>query len=244
MSWKTVLRDYAVQPEPLSIPYGVRLKSYPTREPRTLAIFDKYGKAKFHFLLLPSPNDTWSVRSLNSLRSVLREDRARAKALLETMHKDALDVVRMIRMEMNKKYGCEWGINIGFHAVPSMDHIHLHIISNDLISDHLKKKRHYNSFHPSLGFFIHLDEVLSWFDLPDDEFKKNALLDPNRYDPMLDRPLVSWRTGKPYRTMPALKDHLEEDWLDETFDGRVELEERALKAQEAAAASNNEMEEE
>lgn len=53
-----------------------------------------------------------------------------------------------------------------------MDHVHLHIISDDLVSDKLKHKKHYNSFHPTLGFFLHLDDVLGWFDLPDAEFKK------------------------------------------------------------------------
>lgn len=53
-----------------------------------------------------------------------------------------------------------------------MDHIHLHIISSDLVSEKLKNKKHYNSFHPSLGFFLHLDDVLEWFDLPDEDFKK------------------------------------------------------------------------
>ena len=27
----------------------------------------------------------------------------------------------------------------------------------------MKSKKHLNSFHPKLGFFLHLDEVLSWF---------------------------------------------------------------------------------
>ena len=27
----------------------------------------------------------------------------------------------------------------------------------------MRSKKHLNSFHPTLGFFIHLDEVLSWF---------------------------------------------------------------------------------
>lgn len=57
-------------------------------------------------------------------------------------------------------------------AIKSMDHVHLHMISNDLISESLKNKKHYNSFHPTLGFFLHLTDVLGWFDLPDEEFKK------------------------------------------------------------------------
>jgi aprataxin len=43
-------------------------------------------------------------------------------------------------------------------------HIHLHVISSDLCSPSLKHKKHYNSFHPKLGFFLHVNEVLSWFD--------------------------------------------------------------------------------
>lgn len=43
-------------------------------------------------------------------------------------------------------------------------HLHLHVLSNDLCSEKMKHKKHYNSFHPKLGYFVHLDEVLSWFD--------------------------------------------------------------------------------
>ena len=56
-------------------------------------------------------------------------------------------------------------------------HIHLHIISSDLNSPSLKVKRHYNSFHPELGFFLHLDEVLSWFDAAPSYFENVRLYD-------------------------------------------------------------------
>lgn len=59
--------------------------------------------------------------------------------------------------------------------IKSMDHLHLHIISSDLVSNRLHNKKHYNSFHPSLGFFIHLDEVLAWFDLPEKDFRQVCL---------------------------------------------------------------------
>lgn len=42
-------------------------------------------------------------------------------------------------------------------------HTHLHIISADFRGEYMRSKKHLNSFHPTLGFFIHLDEVLSWF---------------------------------------------------------------------------------
>lgn len=37
----------------------------------------------------------------------------------------------------------------------------MHIISDDRCSKELKTKEHYNSFHPSLGFFLHIDDLLS-----------------------------------------------------------------------------------
>lgn len=38
-------------------------------------------------------------------------------------------------------------------------HLHLHVISDDLVSPSLKTKKHYNSFNPKLGFFVPLDET-------------------------------------------------------------------------------------
>ena len=40
----------------------------------------------------------------------------------------------------------------------------MHVISADLVSKSLKKKKHYNTFHPKLGFFIHYKDVLEWFE--------------------------------------------------------------------------------
>lgn len=50
-------------------------------------------------------------------------------------------------------------------------HLHLHIISSDLCGDGLKKPRHYNSFHPKLGYFLHLDDVLEWFEAVDSVYR-------------------------------------------------------------------------
>lgn len=40
-----------------------------------------------------------------------------------------------------------------------LSHLHLHVISSDLISPSLKNKKHYQSFNPKLGFFLHLEDV-------------------------------------------------------------------------------------
>ncbi len=38
--------------------------------------------------------------------------------------------------------------------------LHLHVISSDLMSPSLKTKKHYQSFHPTHGFFIPLTDVI------------------------------------------------------------------------------------
>ncbi len=43
-------------------------------------------------------------------------------------------------------------------------HLHLHVLSADLCSERMKNKKHYNSFHPKLGFFLDINEVVSWFE--------------------------------------------------------------------------------
>jgi hypothetical protein len=37
--------------------------------------------------------------------------------------------------------GVQWGVRVGFHAIPSMDTVHLHVISDDLVSERLKHKK-------------------------------------------------------------------------------------------------------
>ena len=49
-------------------------------------------------------------------------------------------------------------VRIGFHAVPSMRQLHLHVISQDFQSDALKNKKHWNSF--TSEFFIEIDTFI------------------------------------------------------------------------------------
>ena len=126
-----------------------------------------------------------SVTDLSSLRALLNSEhisKDQVKELILSLKEDALRVKAEIEGEMEKRYGFVWDIWIGFHGVPSMEwafevlfvrtwvsskgtrHIHLHVLSADLCSERMKTKKHYNSFHPKHGFFLHVDQVLSWFD--------------------------------------------------------------------------------
>lgn len=97
----------------------------------------------------------------------------------------------------------------------------------------LKTKKHYNSFHPKLGFFLHLSDVLSWFeqDRVESFFPSVSLLrrthlcvshrlptslpqminlDEPTYEKKLKEPLECLHCRKEQMNMPQLKTHLQE----------------------------------
>ena len=133
------LRNYALLPNPsASLSASVLLLC----NARTLVIFDAYPKAKYHFLVLPrfpfslassssnqpSPpfilaEETSSdvrLSQLDDLRSLLRASPDIKQGVLDSLGETAEEVVEMIKDEMNKTEGFEWGVNIGFHTIPSM----------------------------------------------------------------------------------------------------------------------------
>ncbi|KAF9264833.1 HIT-like protein [Marasmius fiardii PR-910] len=209
MSNLSILRKYATK-EPSEFPDSVLF----THTDRTLTIYDVYPKAIFHFLVLPRvrTESDLSLSDLNSLRSLLACDKTRARQVIAFLKDDSDTVKKDIESEMVKRYGFKWPIWTGFHGSPSMQHLHLHIISADLCSPKLKNKKHYNSFHPKLGFFLHLDEVLSWFDSEPSYFSQMKKLDEKKYEKLLKEDLSCYRCEKSMRNIPALKMHLQEEW--------------------------------
>ncbi|KAG8970832.1 hypothetical protein FRC03_000049 [Tulasnella sp. 419] len=119
-----ILQDYASTEDPSSISPSVRLRHTAT----TLTIFDKYPKASYHFLILPRINNDagWTKERLTDLRTLLLKwDKSSAKELLKNLEAEAEEVKSMIKDEMRKSHGLSessdgWGVNVGFHAVPSM----------------------------------------------------------------------------------------------------------------------------
>ena len=106
-------------------------------------------------------------------------------------------------------------------------HLHLHVISSDYVAPALKKKQHWNSFHPKLGFFIELKDVISWFELSDKDFAEvgepvlgdrpglfiasplqRARLPSSEYELILKGDLQCWKCDETLKTMPKLKEHL------------------------------------
>lgn len=92
---------------------------------------------------------------------------------------------------------------LGFHSSPSLEPLHMHVVSGDLVSDWMKTKKHWNSF--AGAFFADANAVASYLDTGR---RPVALLPPAAADAALKAPLACHRCGAEARTMPALKTHI------------------------------------
>ncbi|KAM0791272.1 hypothetical protein ACM66B_005748 [Microbotryomycetes sp. NB124-2] len=209
-NWDAVLERYAKMKEPENqLPASVLLM----HNDKCLTIFDGYEKSKFHFLVLPrdpfilSSGSKIPSQNLASLNLLLRTPSC--LEVLSTMSQQAQTVVTMIQDEMQKRFGRVWNVQVGFHAVESMRHVHLHVISTDFVSDRLKNKKHYNSFHPDLGFFLHLQDVIKMVESGERELRPRT-----EYEAILKQPLVSHITNEEFATIPKLKQHLQDAFND------------------------------
>ncbi|KAH8980929.1 HIT-like domain-containing protein [Lactarius hatsudake] len=206
-----VLRTYAKLSDPslTALPPTV----YFSHTKHTLTIFDAYPKALFHFLVLPRLSNDERSSDLTDLRTLLRQ-RAFAEETLRVLADEAARLRGVVEEEMRARYGFAWDVWAGFHAVPSMEHLHLHVVSSDLTAPALKTKRHYNSFSPRAGFFVPLAEVRTWFfdDAAAPQLAKVRRLAPEEYEPRLKYALECFRCDQPAKNMPALKKHLQDEF--------------------------------
>ena len=95
--------------------------------------------------------------------------------------------------------GRDWEkeVLVGIHLHPSMNHLHVHVLSRDNYSGFMKHRNHYNSFNSP--FFVRLDE----FPLTEED---KAAREMSHY---LDKDLKCWRCGKDFgRSMARMKEHL------------------------------------
>jgi len=109
-----------------------------TETGRVVVIRDKFPKSEHHFLVLPK-------QKLTSLKSAGRDH----VQLLEEMEAEGRKLAERFPQHQFK---------LGYHAVPSMSQVHLHVISQDFNSPCLKHKKHWNSF--TTTYFVPSETVL------------------------------------------------------------------------------------
>jgi predicted kinase len=176
-------------------------------------IHDKYPKARHHLLVVSRDPDVmypWDLRAEHvPLVEAMLAAGARwgDKLRGEAAARRGIQVDRPSGNSGGSAGPRELQFRLGFHSLPSLPQLHLHVISQDLDSPALKNKKHYNSF--AAGFFKEGSEVLA----------ELRALPPGAAPPPPDRPrleallkadLACHVCGAQQRTMPALKEHLKE----------------------------------
>uniref|UniRef100_A0A8C6T551 Aprataxin n=1 Tax=Neogobius melanostomus TaxID=47308 RepID=A0A8C6T551_9GOBI len=153
------------------------------KDETVVVIKDKYPKARYHWLVLP-----WqSIPNLKSLRKEHCD-------LVRHMHNIGEQMIRQCPHSDSLRF------RMGYHAIPSMSHVHLHVISQDFDSPCLKNKKHWNSF--TTDYFIDSKDVLRMLDTNGRVSVKEGTSE------LLKLPLRCHMCHKELSTVPALKEHL------------------------------------
>ncbi|XP_036420664.1 aprataxin isoform X2 [Colossoma macropomum] len=153
------------------------------KDEKVVVIKDKYPKARYHWLVLP-----WeSISSLKALRADHCELLKHMQTVGDRMIKQCPDAQKLRFRQ-------------GYHAIPSMSHIHLHVISQDFDSSCLKNKKHWNSF--TTDYFIDSQEIIAMLERDGKVSVKEGVGE------QLKLPLRCHVCRKEQATIPKLKDHL------------------------------------
>jgi len=188
-----------------------------------VAIHDLYPKSSVHTLLLPRSEKFALMHPFEAF-----EDAEFLAAVKEQVAK----LRKIVASELRRKYGpfskqdepreavlngevelaegeampvgrdWEKEVQVGVHARPSMNHLHVHVLSVDRYSECLKHRKHYNSF--ATRFFVPVED----FPLAEGDVRRH----PGR-EGYLESDMRCWRCGRDFGNKFArLKEHLKEEF--------------------------------
>jgi aprataxin len=149
-----------------------------------VVISDKYPKAKYHLLVMPA----FEVYGFDCLTldnvPMLEEMRDRGLALIDEIR--------------NKEP--ELSFRMGFHAIPSLKQLHMHVISQDFDSPGLKTKKHWNSFNSD--FFVDANLFINTL-----QTQGYVFLDKEYYETVMKEPMKCPKCGEEHKNIVKLKTH-------------------------------------
>nr|6CVT_A Chain A, Aprataxin [Homo sapiens]6CVT_B Chain B, Aprataxin [Homo sapiens] len=157
------------------------------KDEQVVVIKDKYPKARYHWLVLP-----WT--SISSLKAVAREH----LELLKHMHTVGEKVIVDFAGSSKLRF------RLGYHAIPSMSHVHLHGISQDFDSPCLKNKKHWNSFNTE--YFLESQAVIEMVQEAGRVTVRDGMPE------LLKLPLRCHECQQLLPSIPQLKEHLRKHW--------------------------------
>lgn len=141
MSFRYALKPFVDHPED----YPQQVLYY---DANVSIIMDKFPKSAVHLLVLPRNYKKTLIKPTDAFDDVtfkasLQEYIDRAIAIAEDMFYSQWKA-------KNQGEGCV-NIKVMCHAVPSMNNLHIHVLTDDHYSPWLKNKKHFNSFQDPFG---------------------------------------------------------------------------------------------
>jgi len=139
---RDALAPYIISPS--DHPPSIILKQTPT----SVFIRDAFPKALVHALLLPRDPEKTLLHPFEAFKD---------EGFLARIRTDAEELKGLVAKELRRKIcgsgtaaggeGVDWGaeVRVGVHAGPSMNHLHVHVISREGFSDRVKKRVHYSA---------------------------------------------------------------------------------------------------
>lgn len=180
-------------------------------------IKDLYPKASVHCLLIPKDPEFYTQHPYRAFanRHFLQNARNEVNKAVQVVSGELrrlhgshskTERIRIAAMESDDPpdvlpQGRDWSkeIIVGVHGYPSMNHLHIHVLSKDRFSPYMKHAKHYNTFQTK--FFVPLED----FPLDEDDERWQ----PEKLKEYTDGNLICWRCDKNFkRSFAKLKDHL------------------------------------
>lgn len=188
-----------------------------------VVINDLYPKSSVHLLILPRdpvknvqrPQDAFDDPQF--LADCQEEERKVRQIVASELRRrfgkySAQDQPRIQALESDDPpeelpAGRDWTKEVmsGIHANPSMSHLHIHVLSKDMVSEPMRRKNHYLSF--TTDFLVGMEH----FPLAKDDYRRRYTHFPED--------MLCWRCGQNFKNkMTKLKEHLEiekDSWIRE-----------------------------
>jgi aprataxin len=127
--------------------------THPDAFPPTSVIFhnanfvyvrDLFPKSQVHTLLLPRDQSKTRLHPFEAFEDAV---------FLQSVKDEAARLKRLVAAELKRMFGDQNGrdwekeVKVGVHARPSMNHLHVHVMSREHCSERLKTAQHYSEYH-------------------------------------------------------------------------------------------------